>query len=90
VRLEDLLRRDPVVIDTEQVTALLQGKRVLVTGAGGSIGGEICRQVMRCNPAELVILGHGENSVFHITRQLRNIQSEIQNPKTAPACHVAP
>ena len=70
VRLEDLLRREPVIIDTKQVTSLLRGKRVLVTGAGGSIGSEICRQVMRCSPAELVILGHGENSIFHIAREL--------------------
>ncbi len=75
VRLEDLLRRDPVVIDIEQVTALLQGKRVLVTGAGGSIGSEICRQVLSCSPAQLVILGHGENSIFYTFRELSSVSS---------------
>lgn len=60
----DLLRREPVTIDDRLVGSILGGKRVLVTGAGGSIGREICRQVARWFPAELVLLGHGENSIF--------------------------
>jgi FlaA1/EpsC-like NDP-sugar epimerase len=64
------LRREPVHIDTAQVAALLRGRRVLVTGAGGSIGSELCRQIARCDPAELVLLGHGENSIFDISNEL--------------------
>jgi FlaA1/EpsC-like NDP-sugar epimerase len=71
VRIDDLLRREPVQTDTEQVAALIQGKRVLVTGAGGSIGSELCRQILRCAPAELILLGHGENSIFDIHNELK-------------------
>ena len=71
VQIEDLLRREPVRTDTAQVEALLRGRRVLVTGAGGSIGSELCRQIARCDPAEIVLLGHGENSVFDIHNELR-------------------
>jgi FlaA1/EpsC-like NDP-sugar epimerase len=70
VQIEDLLRREPVHTDTAQVTALICGRRVLVTGAGGSIGSELCRQIVRCEPAELIILGHGENSIFEIANEL--------------------
>jgi FlaA1/EpsC-like NDP-sugar epimerase len=70
VQIEDLLRRQPVQINTTAVEELLRGKRVLVTGGGGSIGSELCRQVLRCEPAELIILGHGENSVFTIQNEL--------------------
>jgi FlaA1/EpsC-like NDP-sugar epimerase len=71
VEIEDLLRREPIRTDLDAVRQLLRGKRVLVTGGGGSIGGELCRQVLRCEPAQLVILGHGENSVFQIAAELR-------------------
>jgi len=64
VEIEDLLRREPIATESAEVAALLRGKRVLVTGAGGSIGGELCRQIARCAPAQLVLLGHGENSIF--------------------------
>jgi FlaA1/EpsC-like NDP-sugar epimerase len=74
VAIEDLLRRAPVRTDTSAVEALLRGRRVLVTGGGGSIGRELCRQVLRCHPAELVILGHGENSVFEIAEELKRAQ----------------
>jgi FlaA1/EpsC-like NDP-sugar epimerase len=71
VDIEDLLRRDPVMIDSEEVVRMLAGTRVLVTGAGGSIGSELCRQIARCGPARLTLLGHGENSLFTIEHELR-------------------
>jgi FlaA1/EpsC-like NDP-sugar epimerase len=71
VQIEDLLRREPVETDSAQVDALLRGRRVLVTGAGGSIGSELCRQISRSAPREIVLLGHGENSIFEITNELR-------------------
>ena len=70
VRLEDLLARDPVKTDTTQVQMALRGKRVLVTGAGGSIGSELCRQIAESRPASLILLGHGENSIFHSHNEL--------------------
>jgi len=70
VEIHDLLRREPVQTDIAAVQELLRGKRVLVTGAGGSIGGELCRQILCCSPATLIALGHGENSIFEITQEL--------------------
>ena len=70
VDITDLLRREPVRVNDEAVGAALDGKRVLVTGAGGSIGRELCRQIARRNPSELVLLGHGENSIFEILLEL--------------------
>ncbi len=72
VQIEDLLRREPIQTDTSAVSELIRSKRVLITGGGGSIGSELCRQVFRFHPAELIILGHGENSVFAIHNELRN------------------
>ena len=71
VEITDLLRREPAQIDDRLVGKILSGKRVLVTGAGGSIGREICRQVARWGPAELVLLGHGENSIFEVLLELQ-------------------
>jgi FlaA1/EpsC-like NDP-sugar epimerase len=71
IQIEDLLRREPVEVDASAVERMLRGCRVLVTGAGGSIGGELCRQIARCEPAALVLVGHGENSVFAIANELR-------------------
>jgi FlaA1/EpsC-like NDP-sugar epimerase len=71
IQIEDLLRREPISIDMSAVRNLLKGKRVLVTGGGGSIGSELCRQVLRYNPSALIVVGHGENSVFEITNELR-------------------
>ncbi len=71
VKVEDLLRRAPVQAGWGKVDELLQGRRVLVTGAGGSIGAELCRQILTLKPAELVLLGHGENSIFSIENELR-------------------
>ena len=70
VDITDLLRREPVTIDDRLIGATLGGKRILITGAGGSIGSELCRQVARWNPGELILLGHGENSIFDILLEL--------------------
>lgn len=70
VDITDLLRREPARVNDEAVGAALEGKRVLVTGAGGSIGRELCRQIARRSPSELVLLGHGENSIFEILLEL--------------------
>src|SRR5690606_21550357 len=66
VDIEDLLRREPVQTDVTAVAAFLRGKRILVTGGGGSIGSELCRQICRAEPSQLIFMGHGENSVFDI------------------------
>ncbi len=71
VEITDLLRREPAKIDDRLVGSSLSGKRVLITGAGGSIGREISRQVARWGPSELVILGHGENSIFDAWLELQ-------------------
>jgi FlaA1/EpsC-like NDP-sugar epimerase len=81
VDITDLLRRDHVRVNDEKVGQALEGKRVLVTGAGGSIGRELSRQIARRNPAELVLLGHGENSIFEI---LLELQSNYPNLKLIP------
>ena len=72
VDITDLLRREPIRVNDEAVGAALEGKRVVVTGAGGSIGRELCRQIARRNPTELVLLGHGENSIFEILLELQS------------------
>lgn len=64
VDIDDLLRREPTDIDDKAVGKILKNNTVLVTGAGGSIGTELCRQIARWEPSELVLLGHGENSIF--------------------------
>lgn len=71
VRPEDLLGREVVEFDDQQIARFLSGRTVLVTGAGGSIGGEICRQVVRFDVKRLVLLGRGENQVYEIERELR-------------------
>ncbi len=75
IEIQDLLRRDPIKTDIQKVTELLKGKVILLTGAGGSIGSELCRQVLNCNPAKLIILGHGENSIFEIEEELKFIKA---------------
>jgi FlaA1/EpsC-like NDP-sugar epimerase len=64
VEITDLLRRAPVQIDTSLIGSNLSGKRIMITGAGGSIGSELCRQISRWGPESLILLGHGENTIF--------------------------
>jgi FlaA1/EpsC-like NDP-sugar epimerase len=71
VDITDLLRRESAQIQNELVGAALTGKRVLVTGAGGSIGRELCRQIARWGPQTLILLGHGENSIFEAMLELQ-------------------
>lgn len=73
VSIEDLLERDEVRLDMDIVEHYIRDKVVLVTGAGGSIGSEICRQIMRVGPKMLLLLGHGENSIYLINQELKNI-----------------
>lgn len=77
VRIEDLLRREPVRVDSGKVEEMIAGKRVLVTGAGGSIGTELCLQIARSRPAQLIALGHGENSLFQLNEQLSKLRAGI-------------
>ena len=70
VQLEDLLGREPVQVDLEEISGYLRGETVLITGAGGSIGSELCRQVASFGPGRLVLLGHGENSIHKIWMEL--------------------
>jgi len=70
VNIEDLLRREPVRTDINAVRSLLRGKVILVTGAGGSIGSEICRQIAQCQPDRLLLMGHGENSIHSVSDEL--------------------
>jgi FlaA1/EpsC-like NDP-sugar epimerase len=73
VDINDLLRRPPVELDLEAIGRFLSGKRVLVTGAAGSIGAEICRQVLRHQPRQLVCLDHDENALFYLERSLSKL-----------------
>ncbi|EED99044.1 polysaccharide biosynthesis protein [Burkholderia multivorans] len=70
IDLEDLLGRDPILIDTPHVEALLRGRTVMVTGAGGSIGSELCRQILRFSPAQLVALDLSEYAIYRLTEEL--------------------
>ena len=79
INIEDLLGRDPVQLDEVQVEAMISNKVVLITGAGGSIGSELARQVLRFKPRQLLLLDHDENALFFLERELR--ASGAQNLK---------
>ena len=87
VSLHELLGRDPVNLDTPEMQRFLAGKRVMVTGAGGSIGSEICRQTMKFCPQRMVLLERAENNLFEIDRELRQrwIGADLQ-PHVADIC----
>jgi len=73
---QDLLGRTPVTVNLRQSLNYLRGKRVLITGAGGSIGSELCRQLLSAGASRLYLFGHGENSIYQIDRELRLLQDE--------------
>lgn len=77
VQLQDLLRRDAIKLDTAQIGSTIRGKKVLVTGAGGSIGSEICAQVLSHEPGELLLLGHGEQSLYMLMQHFSEIGVKI-------------
>jgi FlaA1/EpsC-like NDP-sugar epimerase len=70
VEIQDLLRREPIQTSLAQVRSLATGETVLVTGAGGSIGSELCRQLATLDPSRILLLGHGENSIFDVMHEL--------------------
>jgi FlaA1/EpsC-like NDP-sugar epimerase len=84
VDIADLLRRDPAQIQDELIGATLSSREVMVTGAGGSIGRELCRQIARWGPSEILLLGHGENSIFETLIELQeSFPSVIVRPVIA-------
>ncbi len=78
VSLEDLLGREPVKLDTASIAGYLENKCVLITGAGGSIGSELCRQIIRYQPRRLLLLGKGENSIFSIDQELKSRPEPVE------------
>lgn len=78
VDINDLLRRESVTLDDSSISSIIQGKVILVTGAGGSIGSEICRQLIKFHPDKLILLGRGENRIFEIERELRRLELPVE------------
>jgi FlaA1/EpsC-like NDP-sugar epimerase len=78
VDITDLLRREHTHIDHQRVSKLLSSRRIMVTGAGGSIAGELCRQVARWAPAGMILIGHGENSIFEIMVELEESYPDLE------------
>jgi len=77
VSIEDLLGREPVELDITGIEKEVKGATVLVTGAGGSIGSEICRQLVKFQPAHLLLLGHGENSIYSIRQEMETLGAGV-------------
>ncbi|MDQ3813534.1 MAG: SDR family NAD(P)-dependent oxidoreductase, partial [Armatimonadota bacterium] len=78
VRMEDLLPRPEVQLDRESISRYLNGRTVLVTGGGGSIGGELCRQALKAGATRLLVLGRGENSVFEMMQELNELNGHCE------------
>ncbi len=78
VEVEDLLGREPVQLDIEGISEYITNKVVLVTGAGGSIGSEICRQIVQFHPKQLILVGHGENSIYTIEMELKERSANLK------------
>ena len=70
IEIQDLLRREPIATDLDQVASLVRDRVVMVTGAGGSIGSELCRQMARLGPSKIVAVGRGENSIFELLHDM--------------------
>jgi len=81
VQIGDLLRREPVEVDLQGLQSMAAGRTILITGAGGSIGSELCRQISTLNPGHIILLGHGENSIFEIHAELHEL---FPNVRTVP------
>ena len=87
-----MLCREPVHLDSESVGRFLHDRVVLVTGAAGSIGSEICRQILAFRPGQLILLDHSENGLFFLERELRALAPEadiipcVTSITDAPAC----
>ncbi|MHB8171600.1 MAG: polysaccharide biosynthesis protein [Thermincolia bacterium] len=77
VLVEDLLGRDPILVDLEGIADYVTNKVVLVTGAGGSIGSELCRQISPFAPKKILLLGHGENSIYDVEIELRRFFPQV-------------
>ncbi|QED49205.1 polysaccharide biosynthesis protein [Cytobacillus dafuensis] len=71
IQINDLLGREPVILDDLSISDSITDKVILVTGAGGSIGSEVCRQIANFKPSKIILLGHGENSIYHIDLEMR-------------------
>lgn len=78
VEIEDLLQRPPVEVDLSSISAYLEGQVVLVTGAAGSIGSELCRQIAELKPARLVMLDHDENGIFYIDLEIKDLVPDLE------------
>jgi len=87
VDINGLLGRDPVTLDRQAIAAFLKGRSVLITGAGGSIGSEMCRQVLSFEPSRLILVEQAENNLFHIERELRSAFPSV--PIAAYICDIA-
>ena len=78
IEIQDLLRRDPIKTDLAQVASLVRDRVVMVTGAGGSIGSELCRQLARLEPRRLLAVGRGENSIFELLQEMGRIFPRVK------------
>ena len=78
VEIEDLLRRTPVRVDTQNISRMIAGKKVLISGAGGTIGSELARQIVSLRPKQIVLLGHGENSIFNLGLKLDGLAGDLE------------
>jgi len=77
ISIQDIVGRQPVTVDLNSISRYISRKRVLITGAGGSIGSEIARQISKFSPQEVILLGRGENSIYEIYNELKEQNSEI-------------
>ncbi len=78
IKIEDLLNRDEIQLDKKKIREFITGKKILITGGGGSIGSEIARQTASLNPKTLLLLGKGENSIFNITMELQKKHNRLK------------